>query len=48
MADESTPAQNPEENEEEHATTNGQVTRRQFLVGAGVGAVVGVAGAAGV
>lgn len=48
MADETTPGQTPEENEEEQSATNGQVTRRQFLVGAGVGAVVGVAGAAGV
>ncbi len=48
MADETTPAQTPEENEEASSSTNGQVTRRQFLIGAGVGAVVGVAGTAGV
>ncbi len=46
MADETTPEQEPEE--EERTTTGGQVTRRQFLIGAGVGAVVGVAGATGV
>ena len=48
MADEITPEQEPEEKEEERAATNGQVTRRQFLVGAGVGAVIGIAGTAGV
>src|SRR5512135_145631 len=46
MADEIIPGQDPEQ--EEQSTTSGQVTRRQFLVGAGVGAVVGVAGATGV
>ncbi len=46
MADETTPEQEPEE--EERTTTGGPVTRRQFLIGAGVGAVVGVAGATGV
>ncbi len=45
MADEKTPKQEPVENEE---TTDGQITRRQFLVGAGVGAVVGAAGVAGI
>ncbi len=45
MADETTEGQNPEEQEQ---STSGQVTRRQFLVGAGVGAVIGVAGTAGV
>ncbi len=48
MADETTPEQTPEENKDERPATNGQVTRRQFLVGAGVGAVVGIAGTAGV
>ena len=48
MADDITPGQKPEQTEEEQTQTNGQVTRRQFLIGAGVGAVVGVAGAAGV
>jgi aerobic-type carbon monoxide dehydrogenase small subunit (CoxS/CutS family) len=48
MADETTPQEKPEENEEERSATNGQVTRRQFLVGAGVGAVVGIAGTAGI
>lgn len=45
MADETTPVQEPEE---EQSPSNGQVTRRQFLIGAGVGAVIGVAGTAGV
>lgn len=45
MADENTPEREPEEQEQ---STSGQVTRRQFLVGAGVGAVIGVAGTAGV
>lgn len=44
MADETTPQQ-PEHEEE---GGNGQVTRRQFLIGAGVGAVVGAAGVGGV
>jgi aerobic-type carbon monoxide dehydrogenase small subunit (CoxS/CutS family) len=43
MADEKTPQQ-PEPEEQE----SGQVTRRQFLIGAGVGAVVGAAGVGGV
>jgi aerobic-type carbon monoxide dehydrogenase small subunit (CoxS/CutS family) len=47
MADEHTPGQTPEE-QDEQSTTGGQVTRRQFLIGAGVGAVIGVAGTAGV
>src|SRR5512138_2685166 len=42
MADDITPAQDPEP--EEQSTSSGQVTRRQFLIGA----VVGVAGATGV
>ncbi len=42
MADELTPEQ------EEQETTDGQMTRRQFIIGAGVGAVVGAAGVAGV
>jgi aerobic-type carbon monoxide dehydrogenase small subunit (CoxS/CutS family) len=46
MADDTTPAQDPES--EEQSPSSGQVTRRQFLIGAGVGAVVGVAGATGV
>ncbi|MBI5302216.1 MAG: (2Fe-2S)-binding protein [Chloroflexi bacterium] len=46
MADEATPGMEPEE-QEEQTTGGGQITRRQFLVGAGVGAVVGVAGTAG-
>ncbi len=45
MADERTPEQ---EREEQHETTDGQMTRRQFIIGAGVGAVVGAAGVAGV
>lgn len=48
MADEVSPGQDPEEKDEEQATTSGQVTRRQFLIGAGLGAVVGVTGTAGV
>lgn len=45
MADETTPQQ-PEIEGQESGT--GQVTRRQFLIGAGVGAVVGAAGVGGV
>lgn len=45
MADETTPQQ-PELEEKEQES--GQVTRRQFLIGAGVGAVVGAAGVGGV
>ena len=40
-----------ENKDKEHVapeSTDGQITRRQFLVGAGVGAVVGAAGVAGV
>lgn len=44
MADEKTKDQEPESQE----TNDGQITRRQFLVGAGVGAVVGAVGVAGV
>jgi aerobic-type carbon monoxide dehydrogenase small subunit (CoxS/CutS family) len=47
MADEKTPQQ-PELENEDHETGDTQVTRRQFLVGAGVGAVVGAAGVGGV
>ncbi len=47
MADEMTPQQ-PELEEQEHDAGEGQVTRRQFLIGAGVGAVVGAAGVGGV
>ncbi len=43
MADEKTP-----EHEREEQETDRQITRRQFLVGAGVGAVVGAAGVAGI
>ncbi len=46
MADENTPGQEPEE--QQQTSSGSQVTRRQFLVGAGIGAVVGVAGTAGV
>ena len=45
MADEKTPKQEQEGTEE---TTDGQISRRQFLIGAGVGTVVGAAGVAGV
>ncbi len=45
MADERTPEQ---EREEQQETADGQMTRRQFIIGAGVGAVVGAAGVAGV
>ncbi|MBI5653769.1 MAG: (2Fe-2S)-binding protein [Chloroflexi bacterium] len=49
MADEMTPEQeHPEHDNEQPESGGGQVTRRQFLVGAGVGAVVGAAGVAGV
>ncbi len=47
MADENAPEREPEE-QEAQATTSGQVTRRQFIIGAGVGAIIGVAGATGV
>jgi len=47
MADEKSPQQ-PEHDNEEQETGDAQVTRRQFLVGAGVGAVVGAAGVGGV
>lgn len=47
MADEMNPG-NPPDEQEEQMTASGQVTRRQFLIGAGVGAVIGVAGSAGV
>lgn len=43
MAEETTPQQQELEEQE-----SGQVTRRQFLIGAGVGAVVGAAGVGGV
>jgi len=46
MADEINPGMNPEE--EEPTTGNPALTRRQFLVGAGFGAVVGAAGVTGV
>lgn len=45
MSDDKTPEK---EQVEEKETTGGEITRRQFLVGAGVGAVVGAAGVAGV
>jgi len=48
MADEMTPQQPDQEEELQHETDDGQVTRRQFLIGAGVGAVVGAAGVGGV
>jgi carbon-monoxide dehydrogenase small subunit len=49
MADEMTPEQeHPEQDTEQQESAGGQVTRRQFLVGAGVGAVVGATGIAGV
>ncbi len=46
MADEVNPGMDPEE--EESAPINPALTRRQFLVGAGFGAVVGAAGVTGV
>src|SRR5512140_717860 len=48
MADEITPQQANQEEELQQETDDGQVTRRQFLIGAGVGAVVGAAGVGGV
>ncbi|MBI5029381.1 MAG: (2Fe-2S)-binding protein [Chloroflexi bacterium] len=48
MADETTPEQKREDEELESQETSGSVTRRQFLIGAGVGAVVGAAGVGGV
>lgn len=43
MSEEQTPQNEPMEEK-----AGGEITRRQFLIGAGVGAVVGAAGAAGV
>jgi carbon-monoxide dehydrogenase small subunit len=48
MADKKTPQQPDQEEELQQVTDDGQVTRRQFLIGAGVGAVVGAAGVGGV
>lgn len=49
MAEETNPGQEPEEQEEkELSPQTAQMTRRQFLVGAGTGVVVGAAGVAGV
>lgn len=47
MADEKS-HQQPDVAEKDQETGDGQVTRRQFLIGAGVGAVVGAAGVGGV
>ena len=48
MADEMKHQQPDQEEELRQGTDDGQVTRRQFLIGAGVGAVVGAAGVGGV
>ena len=52
MADERTPEEEIREDqnqeESESSASVGKVSRRQFLVGAGTGLVVGAAGAAGV
>lgn len=49
MAEDISPGQEPEEQEEkDQSPQTAQMTRRQFLVGAGAGVVVGAAGVAGV